>query len=206
MDGSEYKRRRIVVEDEDDEEVISNPDEFNDDMNDPDDEEGEDIMVNWRTDYDAAPELDQFDQDMLADENEVFDESYETVLRNRRAAEQELDELDMKRREMDLRAEQNIDRMNRFEKEELDEDDEVEQADGQDRALNLEAFDCPLREWIAEERTRREISRRFKIFLETFYVGIDEVNLWRDRNRQVTPMPPLPSHLRISPPIYPQKI
>jgi len=158
------------------------------------------------SDYDAAPELDQFDQDMLADENEVFDESYETVLRNRRAAEQELDELDMKRREMDLRAEQNIDRMNRFEKEELDEDDEVEQADGQDRALNLEAFDCPLREWIAEERTRREISRRFKIFLETFYVGIDEVNLWRDRNRQVTPMPPLPSHLRISPPIYPQKI
>lgn len=143
---------------------------------------------------------------MLADENEVFDESYETVLRNRRAAEQELDELDMKRREMDLRAEQNIDRMNRFEKEELDEDDEVEQADGQDRALNLEAFDCPLREWIAEERTRREISRRFKIFLETFYVGIDEVNLWRDRNRHVTPMPPLPSHLRISPPIYPQKI
>ena len=49
MDGSEFKRRRIVVEDEDDEEVISNPDEFNDDMNDPDDEEGEDIMVNWRT-------------------------------------------------------------------------------------------------------------------------------------------------------------
>ena len=44
MDGSEFKRRRIVVEDEDDEEVISNPDEFNDDMNDPDDEEGEDII------------------------------------------------------------------------------------------------------------------------------------------------------------------
>lgn len=48
MDGSEYKRRRIVVEDEDDEEVLSNPDEYVDEQNDPDDEEGEDIMVNWR--------------------------------------------------------------------------------------------------------------------------------------------------------------
>ena len=48
MDGSEYKRRRIVVEDEEDEEIISNPDDFDENINDPDDEEGEDIMVNWR--------------------------------------------------------------------------------------------------------------------------------------------------------------
>lgn len=144
---------------------------------------------------------------MLADENEYIDESYETIMRNRRSAEQELDELDMKRREMDLRAEHNLDRMNRFETEELDEDDEVEQADGgADRALNLEAFDCPLKEWIAEERTRREISRRFKTFLETFYPGIDEVSIWRERHRHETPMPPLPSHLRVSPPVYPGKI
>ena len=143
---------------------------------------------------------------MLADENEYIDESYETIMRNRRSAEQELDELDMKRREMDLRAEHNLDRMNRFEEEELQEDDEAERDEGQDTALNLEAFECPLKEWIAEERTRREISRRFRNFLETYYVGIDEVNAWRVRHRNETPMPPLPAHLRVSPPIYPAKI
>ena len=44
------------------------------------------------------------------------------------------------------------------EREELEEDeDEEEEADVAvaDRSLNLEAFDCPLREWIAEDRTRR---------------------------------------------------
>ena len=143
---------------------------------------------------------------MLAPYDASIDESYETVMRNRRSAEQELDELDMKRREMDLRAEHNLERMNHFETEELADDDEADAADGQDRALNLEAFECPLREWIAEERTRREISRRFKIFLETFYQGIDEVNMWKDRNRHVSPLPPLPAHLKISPPVYPVKI
>ena len=31
--------------------------------------------------------------------------------------------------------------------------------------VNLEAFDVPLREWIANERTRREIKKRFNNFL-----------------------------------------
>ena len=43
--------------------------------------------------------------------------------------------------------------------------------------INLETFECPLRDWIAEDRTRREIRKRFRLFLKTFYVGIEEVRL-----------------------------
>ena len=39
-----------------------------------------------------------------------------------------------------------------------------------DNVLNIEAFDVPLREWISQERTRREIKRRFKDFLFNFHV------------------------------------
>lgn len=34
--------------------------------------------------------------------------------------------------------------------------------------VNLEAFDVPLREWIAQDRTRRELQRRFRRFLMEF--------------------------------------
>jgi hypothetical protein len=34
--------------------------------------------------------------------------------------------------------------------------------------LNLEVFDCPLREWMATERPRKEIKRRLKHFLTSF--------------------------------------
>ena len=34
--------------------------------------------------------------------------------------------------------------------------------------MNLEAFDVPLREWIAQGRTRRAIKKRFRSFLNDF--------------------------------------
>lgn len=37
-----------------------------------------------------------------------------------------------------------------------------------DEEINLEAFNVPLREWIAQDRTRREVKRRFRIFLTEF--------------------------------------
>ena len=40
--------------------------------------------------------------------------------------------------------------------------------------VNLEAFDVPLGEWIAQERTRREVSRRFRNFLSTYADEEDE--------------------------------
>lgn len=52
-----------------------------------------------------------------------------------------------------------------------DEDDfDEEDLDGEDQ-VNLEAFDVPLREWIAQDRTRREIQRRFRAFLRHYTGG-----------------------------------
>jgi hypothetical protein len=163
------------------------------------------------SDYAPAPELDEYDSEMLArdDDAELF-ESYEKRIRDRLAAEEELDEQDAQRRARDLRNEHQLEKVNRFEQEELDRmddlDDEEDLIDGAERALNLEAFECPLKEWVAEERTRREISRRFKRFLLSYYPGIHEVTGWVKRHENVTPLPPLPSHLKIAPPIYPSKI
>jgi DNA replication licensing factor MCM2 len=48
-------------------------------------------------------------------------------------------------------------------------DDEIdeEELDGED-PINLEAFDVALREWIAQDRTRREVQRKFRAFLRHF--------------------------------------
>jgi len=46
-------------------------------------------------------------------------------------------------------------------------DDNFEAEEG----VNLEAFDVPLREWIAQDRTRREIQRKFRVFVSTFREG-----------------------------------
>lgn len=184
MEDSDNKRRRIVIDDDDDDEVdnneedkISNPDEYLDQNNEEEDE-GEDLNENWMDDYAPAPELDYYDTSVLAkdDEEELF-ESYEKRVRDRLAAEEELDAMDMKRKQRDLQMETNLERVNRSEQAELDEDDEEQEEeeemglDGSDKALNLEAFECPLKEWIAEERTRREIARRFRKFLLTYYPG-----------------------------------
>lgn len=52
---------------------------------------------------------------------------------------------------------------------ESEDDDNFEEEEG----VNLEAFDVPLREWIAQDRTRREIQRKFRVFLSTFREGLD---------------------------------
>ncbi|KAF1788301.1 Mini-chromosome maintenance protein [Phytophthora cactorum] len=55
--------------------------------------------------------------------------------------------------------------------------------EGQDEELvNLEQFDVPLREWIATERPRNEIKRRFRNFLNTFSDG--KGRLLAQRNEQ----------------------
>jgi DNA replication licensing factor MCM2 len=142
----------------------------------------------------------------LAAEDEV-EESYEKMMTYRRAAEEEMDVRDTKRKEFDLRKEYDLERLNKSELQELEDEDIDEMADeGGEKALNLEAFECPLRDWIAEERTRREIQRRFKKFLLTFYHAIDDVAAWFRKNEHLNPMPPLPSYLKVYPPLYPPKI
>jgi len=211
MEDSANKRRRIIIDDDEDaEEVASNPDEFIDENADEDEGEGEDLNENWMDDYAPAPQLDYYDDTVLAkDDDEELFESYEKRVRDRLAAEEELDAMDIKRRERDLQTEHNLERVNRFEQADLDEEDEADEEDmldGADRALNLDAFECPLKEWIAEERTRRDISRRFKKFLLSYYVGIDEVTSWVKRHEHIDPIPALPAHMKVSPPIYPTKI
>ena len=48
-------------------------------------------------------------------------------------------------------------------------EDEEEDLDADDQ-VNLEAFDVPLREWITQDRTRREIERKFRASLKNFTV------------------------------------
>lgn len=52
------------------------------------------------------------------------------------------------------------------EEEQVDEEELFET----EEEVNLEAFDVPLREWIAQDRTRREVQRRFRRFLMDFEV------------------------------------
>jgi len=54
----------------------------------------------------------------------------------------------------------------------VDGDDEDDEDDDDlleaDDTINLEAFDVPLKEWISQDRTRREVQRKFRKFLKTF--------------------------------------
>ena len=62
----------------------------------------------------------------------------------------------------------------------LDELDEDAREDMDDE-VNLEAFDVPLREWLAQDRTRRAVQKRFKSFLNS-YSSADED---RTSNRRI---------------------
>lgn len=110
---------------------------------------------------------------MLAkDDDEELFESYEKRVRDRLAAEEELDAMDERRRTREMEVETRLVEFNTFQQNEIDVDEfDSELADdGAEKALNLEKFECPLREWISEERTRREIQRRLKLFLTTFQI------------------------------------
>lgn len=160
-------------------------------------------------DYAPAPELDYYDPEVL--DNEEIYETYEQRIRARLAAEEELDALDAKRREREMEADYNVERFNQYERQQLDQYEEGEEDlmdEGADQGLNLEKFDLPLREWIAEERTRREIQRRFRKFLNTYHDGIERLAAWMKAHEDQDPLPPLPPDLQSMSkiPIYPKKI
>ena len=52
----------------------------------------------------------------------------------------------------------------------MEESDEEggEESDEEVEEVNLEAFDVPLKEWIDQYRTRREIQRHFRLFWVRF--------------------------------------
>jgi len=57
---------------------------------------------------------------------------------------------------------------------EEEEEEDYEQLMETEEEVNLEAFDLPLREWIAQDRTRREVQRKFRNFLNSFSEDDDE--------------------------------
>lgn len=149
-------------------------------------EDGEDLLENADRDYQRIDALDNYGTEGIDDR--MYDNmDYE----QRRAAETELDVRDRqtgrggrnagvysaaldvgetgedeearRARRGFFRGAEEEDQASGEEDDETDEED----LDGDDQ-INIEAFDVPLREWIAQERTRREIQRKFRAFLRHY--------------------------------------
>jgi DNA replication licensing factor MCM2 len=184
------------VDDPDDDDDDGNPpeDDVDDrfaDVEEEEEEDGEDLLENAARDYQRIDALDTYGPEGLDDENE-----YDLMTREQRlAAEQQLNALTGRRShvydqligdEDDEDAEARRVRRGMFRgsrrgkepgadddaMDEPDEDEAAESSDDDDLdgddPVNLEAFDVPLREWIAQDRTRREIQRRFRKFLKHY--------------------------------------
>jgi len=73
-----------------------------------------------------------------------------------------------------------------IQQEEIDEEELFETED----TINLEAFDVPVQEWIAQDRTRREVKRKFRLFLINFQEDStleEATGLARKRKRRYVP-------------------
>jgi len=194
-DLEELPDRRPVLDDDDDDEADGDEAEEDNGNNndDPDalleeeEEDGEDLMDNAMRDYQHIAALDTYGTEGLDDRE------YDTIDQEQRAAaERELKRRDARSRgfyglldqEADEEAEDEEARQARramfgrrrrgmdaaaggSDAEEEDDETDEEDLDGEDQ-VNLEAFDVPLREWIVQDRTRREIQRRFRAFLRHF--------------------------------------
>jgi DNA replication licensing factor MCM2 len=158
--------------------------EAHDEQQEEEEEEGEDLLENAERDYQRIEALDTYGTEGIDDrEYGVMD------MEQRRAAEAELATNDRRNGNrsaglydmaLALEAEEDDDarraRRGLFrggaDENAPPEDDEGEDTDEEDLdgldPINIEAFDVPLREWIAQERTRREIQRRFRAFLRHF--------------------------------------
>lgn len=177
-------------DDADDEDAVA-------DMLQEEEEDGEDLIENAERDYQRIEALDTYgtegiddrdygligDEQRHAAEKEIDRRYGERGGRNDgfyglldRLEETEDDEARQARRGMFGRVEDDME-------EEGDETD-VEDLDGEDQ-VNLEAFDVPLREWIAQDRTRREIQRRFRAFLRHYTGESDEEHTRRRRGNGI---------------------
>jgi len=170
-EGPATSRPRFLGED-DEEQAVADPVVYEEE------EDGEDLLENAEQDYQRIDALDHYGTEG------IDDTVYDAIdVDQRRAAERELasrsnrndgfygaldveddedEEARQARRGGFLAAQQQQD----SEAEEAEEEEE-EDLDGAD-PVNLGAFDVPLREWIAQSRTRREIQRRFRSFLRHF--------------------------------------
>lgn len=166
-------------EDEDDVDYEA-PGDDDDAAPEEEEEDGEDLMDNAARDYQRIEALDTYGTEGLDDrEYDAMD------MDARRRAEQELATRDRHNggrnaglydmaldvaddEDEDARAaRRGVFRVEEDEGEESGDETDEEDLDGDD-PINIEAFDVPLREWIAQDRTRREIQRKFRAFLRHF--------------------------------------
>jgi len=155
-----------------------------DDVQDEEEEEGEDLIENAMRDYQRIDALDTYGTEGI-DDREYDGMDRETRL----AAEAEIARRNQTRDSSgiyamdDFQIEEDEDarrrRRDQFLPQRLEgERDEEVGAEEEEADVNLEAFNVPLREWVAQDRTRREIQRRFRRFLAS-YRGTDGNNARR---------------------------
>eukprot|EP00484_Ammonia_sp_Unknown_P001340 CAMPEP_0197020554 /NCGR_PEP_ID=MMETSP1384-20130603/1365_1 /TAXON_ID=29189 /ORGANISM="Ammonia sp." /LENGTH=872 /DNA_ID=CAMNT_0042448207 /DNA_START=76 /DNA_END=2694 /DNA_ORIENTATION=+ len=135
------------------------------------DEDGEDLMENLESDYKQRPDLDTYDAEAIDD----VDVS-PMGIGQRRGVDDLLNERDRRQRRQrrgymprQLMDQDDDIPMALLQQQQQIEDEFMEQQDQQQENLvNLEDFDGPLREWLDEDRVRREIQNRFKSFLTSY--------------------------------------
>eukprot|EP00977_Amphora_coffeiformis_P017256 scaffold5533_cov159-Amphora_coffeaeformis.AAC.12 len=183
---TEQRIRLLGDGDDDDDEGPSNPvpdDDDEDDAVDQDhdydaaleeEEDGEDLMENAERDYQRIEALDTYGTEGIDDRDyDMMDDD------ERRAAEAEMRRRDRGRNQgfyglLDADEDEDDEareaRRAMFGRPTMGEDDDEEEEDDLDGEdpINLEAFDVPLREWIAQDQTRREIQRKFRAFLKHY--------------------------------------
>ena len=188
---SQTQRIRLLGDgdDDDDDEGPPNPvpdDDEEDDAVDQDhdydaaleeEEDGEDLMDNAERDYQRIEALDTYgtegidDRDYgMMDEEERRTAEAEMRRRDRGRNQGFYGLLDADEEDEDVEAREARRAMfGRAAAGEADDEEEEEEEDlDGDDPINLEAFDVPLRECIAQDRTRREIQRKFRAFLKHY--------------------------------------
>jgi DNA replication licensing factor MCM2 len=157
----------------------------NDNNNNGDEEEeedGEDLLENAERDYQRIDALDTYGTEGI-DDRDFGQMDLETrrqveaelAVRDRQSSRNAglygaaLDVLETEEDDEARRARRGVFRIeDEADKDDLlDDETDEEDLDGDDQ-INIEAFDVPLREWIAQDRTRREIQRKFRAFLRHF--------------------------------------
>ena len=150
-------------------------------------EEGENLQDTAAMDYQPIAALDTYDTTM------VDNRDYGSMTNEqRRRAEEELDRLYARRNEamygmeVDEEDEERDRRRAQFRSATgVEGGRSQEQEEVEDEEINIEAFDVPLLEWITQDRTRREIQRRFRNFLNLFTDGNSNDKVYLQRIKRM---------------------
>jgi DNA replication licensing factor MCM2 len=165
-----------------DDEVDQDQD-YNSGLLQEEEEEGEDLLENAERDYQRIDALDHYGTEGMderdyggMDMEERRAAEAELTVRDRQAGRggrsdglygMALDVMETAEDEDARRARRGMFRGDEEGDAAEDEETDEEDLDGED-PINIEAFDVDLAEWIAQDRTRREIQRKFRAFLRHF--------------------------------------